>query len=104
VTGRPIYDGELTGLDADGEMLREWDGVVLARSLPATEIGNCETLPGEIPVGTRATVIEVLDAGKGIFKLECYLDEAGETFAFTQGVAADVRVTERIEDKKDVEI
>jgi hypothetical protein len=101
---RPIHDGELTGLDADGEMLREWDGVVLARPLPATEIGNCEALPQEIPAGTRATVIEVLDPGKGVFKLECYLDEAGETFVFTQGMAGDVRVIERIEDKKAVEL
>ena len=101
---RPIYDGELTGLDADGEMLREWDGVVLVRAMPATEIGNCEVMPHEIPEGTRATVIEVLDAAQGLYKLECYLDAAGELFAFTQGVAADVRVTERIEDKKAVEI
>jgi hypothetical protein len=104
VTGRPTYEGELTGLDADGEMLREWDGVVLIRSMTATEIGNCEIMPEEIPAGTRATVIEVLDPGEGLFKLECYLDEAGETFAFTQGIGADVRVTERIEDKKAVEI
>jgi hypothetical protein len=101
---RPTYEGELTGLDADGAMLREWDGVVLARALTATQIGNCETMPGEIPAGTRATVIEVLDPAQGLFKLECYLDEAGEIFAFTEGVAADVRVTERIEDKKAVEI
>ena len=101
---RPIYDGEQTAVDADGNMLREWDGVVLIRALAATAQGNCETMPREIPAGTRATAIAFLDPGKGLFDLECYLDVTGDTYAFAQGTGSDVRVVERIEDKKAVEI
>jgi hypothetical protein len=101
---RPTYDGEQTAVDADGNMLREWDGVVLVRALAVTAQGNCETMPKEIPAGTRATAITFLDADKGLFDLECYLDTAGDTYAFAHGTGADVRVVERIEDKKAVEI
>lgn len=101
---RPTYDGEQTSVDADGNMLREWDGVVLVRALAATAQGNCETMPAEIPAGTRATAIAILDPGKGLFDLECYLDAAGDRYAFAHGTGADVRVVERIEDKKAVEI
>jgi len=85
-------------------MLREWDGVVLVRALKATAPGNCDAPPDEIPAGTRATAITLLDPERGLFDLECYLDAAGETYAFAHGVGADVRVVERIEDKKAVEI
>ena len=101
---RPIYDGEQTAVDADGAMLREWDGVVLVRELVATAQGNCETMPATIPAGTRATAITLLDPEKGVFDLECYLDATGDLYAFAHGVGADVRVVERIEDKKAVEI
>ena len=101
---RPIYDGEQTAVDADGAMLREWDGVVLVRELVATAQGNCETMPATIPAGTRATAITLLDPEKGVFDLECYLDAAGESYAYAHGVGADVRVTEKVEDKKAVEI
>ena len=101
---RPIHDGEQTAVDADGEMLREWDGVVLMRALASTAAGNCDPAPTEIPAGTRATAITLLDPDAGLFDLECYLDEAGEAYAFAQGVGADVRVVERIEDKKAVEL
>jgi hypothetical protein len=104
VTARPIHDGEQTALDADGNMMREWDGVVLVRALQATAQGNCEAMPGEIPAGTRATAITLLDADMGLFDLECYLDATGDLYAFAHGVGADVRVVERIEDKKAVEI
>lgn len=101
---RPIHDGEQTALDADGNMLREWDGVVLVRALACTAAGNCEPMPAEIPAGTRATAITLLDVDRGLFDLECYLDATGETYAFAHGAGADVRVVERIEDKKAVEI
>lgn len=101
---RPIYDGEPTAVDADGNMLREWDGVVLVRPLTPTAQGNCEAMPKEIPAGTRATAIALLDPAKGLFDLECYLDAAGDTYAFAHGAGPDVRVVERIEDKKAVEI
>jgi len=101
---RPTYDGEQTAVDADGSILREWDGVVLVRELAATAQGNCEVMPATIPAGTRATAITLLDAGKGLFDLECYLDGPGDLYAFAHGVGADVRVVERIEDKKAVEI
>jgi uncharacterized Zn ribbon protein len=101
---RPTYDGEQTAVDADGSILREWDGVVLLRELTATAQGNCEAMPATIPAGTRATAITLLDADKGLFDLECYLDAAGDLYAFAHGVGADVRVVERIEDKKAVEI
>lgn len=101
---RPIHEGEQTALDADGNMMREWDGVVLVRALRCTAQGNCDAMPDEIPAGTRATAITLLDADKGLFDLECYLDAAGDTYAFAHGVGADVRVVERIEDKKAVEI
>jgi hypothetical protein len=104
VTARPLHDGEQTALDADGNMMREWDGVVLVRALKATAQGNCDSMPAEIPAGTRATAITLLDADKGLFDLECYLDTTGDTYAFAHGVGADVRVVERIEDKKAVEI
>lgn len=104
MTGRPTVDGERTALDADGNLLREWDGVVLARALTPTARGNCETLPAEIPAGTRATVIALLDPDTGQLDLECYLDAKGETYAFAHAAAADVRVVERIEDKKTVEL
>jgi uncharacterized Zn ribbon protein len=104
VTDRPINDGELTAVDADGQTLREWDGVVLVRSLKATAQGNLDAMPDEIPAGTRATAITLLDADAGLFDLECYLDEAGEAYAFAHGVGSDVRVVERIEDKKAVEL
>jgi uncharacterized Zn ribbon protein len=99
---RPTYDGEQTAVDADGAMLREWDGVVLVRELTATAQGNCEAMPATIPAGTRATAITLLDPDKGVFDLECYLD--GDLYAFAHGTGADVRVIERIEDKKAVEI
>ena len=101
---RPTHDGEQTALDADGEMLREWDGVVLVRALTVTAAGNQDPAPTEIPAGTRATAITLLDPDAGLFDLECYLDEAGEAYAFAHGVGADVRVVERIEDKKAVEL
>jgi hypothetical protein len=101
---RPTYDGEQTAVDADGNMLREWDGVVLVRPLAATAQGNCDTMPAEIPAGTRATAITFLDPSRGLFDLECYLDASGDTYAFAHGAGADVRVVERIEDKKAVEI
>jgi uncharacterized Zn ribbon protein len=104
MTERPTNEGEQTALDADGSMLREWDGVVLVRALPATAAGNCDPMPTEIPAGTRATAITLLDAEAGLFDLECYLDEGGEQYAFAHGTGADVRVVERIEDKKAVEI
>jgi len=104
VTGRPINDGELTAVDAEGQMLREWDGVVLIRALKATAQGNLDAMPAEIPAGTRATAITLLDPDAGLFDLECYLDEAGEAYAFAHGVGADVRVVDRIEDKKGVEL
>ena len=101
---RPTHDGEVTAVDAEGNMLREWDGVVLVRALTPTAQGNCETMPDEIPAGTRATAIALLDPGAGLFDLECYLDATGDTYAFAHGTGADVRVVERIEDKKAVEI
>lgn len=101
---RPTYDGEQTAVDADGAMLREWDGVVLVRELAATAQGNCETMPATIPAGTRATAITLLDADRGLFDLECYLDATGDLYAFAHGVGADVRLVEKIEDKKAVEI
>jgi len=101
---RPINEGELTAIDADGEMLREWDGVVLVRALAVTAAGNQDPAPAEIPAGTRATAITLLDPEAGLFDLECYLDAAGEAYAFAQGVGADVRVVEKIEDKKAVEL
>jgi uncharacterized Zn ribbon protein len=101
---RPTYDGEQTAVDADGNMLREWDGVVLVRALKVTAQGNCAAMPKEIPAGTRATAITFLDPDKGLFDLECYLDATGDTYAFAHGAGADVRVVERIEDKKAVEI
>jgi uncharacterized Zn ribbon protein len=101
---RPLHDGELTSLDADGQTLREWDGVVLVRALAVTAAGNCDPAPTEIPAGTRATAITLLDPDTGLFDLECYLDAAGEAYAFAHGNGADVRVVERIEDKKAVEI
>lgn len=101
---RPVHDGEITAVDADGEMLREWDGVVLVRPLAVTAAGNCDPAPSEIPAGTRATAITLLDPDAGLFDLECYLDEAGEAYAFAHGVGGDVRVVERIEDKKAVEL
>jgi hypothetical protein len=101
---RPINEGELTALDADGAMLREWDGVVLVRALATTAAGNTDPMPAEIPAGVRATAITLLDPDAGLFELECYLDAAGESYAFAQGHGADVRVVERIEDKKAVEI
>lgn len=104
MTARPINDGEMTAIDAEGNMLREWDGVVLVRALSCTAQGNCAEMPQEIPAGTRATAITLLDADRGLFDLECYLDEGGEIYAFAHGVGADVRVVERIEDKKVVEI
>ncbi|HEX7885555.1 MAG TPA: hypothetical protein VF474_06220 [Phenylobacterium sp.] len=104
MTRRPTYDGEQTALDADGNMLREWDGVVLLRPLTSTAGGNCEPAPAEIPAGTRATAITLLDPDAGLFDLECYLDAAGETYAFAHGIGADVRVVEKIEDKKAVEL
>ena len=104
MTARPLNDGEQTALDAEGNMMREWDGVVLVRALRATAQGNCEAMPAEIPAGTRATAITLLDADKGLFDLECYLDATGDLYAFAHGVGADVRVVERIEDKKAVEI
>lgn len=99
---RPIQDGEFTATDADGSILREWDGVVLVRALRATAAGNCDPMPAEIPAGTRATAIALLDPDAGLFDLECYLD--GDLYAFAQGIGADVRLVERIEDKKAVEI
>ncbi|MDZ4372143.1 MAG: hypothetical protein U1C74_12055 [Phenylobacterium sp.] len=104
MTGRPIHEGELTAVDADGQMMREWDGVVLVRALKATAQGNLDVMPGEIPAGTRATAITLLDPDAGMFDLECYLDDAGELYAFAHGLGADVRVVERIEDKKTVEL
>lgn len=104
MTLRPTYEGERTALDADGNMLREWDGVVLLRALSSTAAGNCDPAPSEIPAGTRATAITLLDPEAGLFDLECYLDAAGETYAFAHGVGQDVRVVERIEDKKAVEL
>ncbi|MFZ5720109.1 MAG: hypothetical protein ACOY5Y_11675 [Pseudomonadota bacterium] len=104
MTGRPTMDGERTALDADGNMLREWDGVILLRALKPTAQGNCESMPNEIPAGTRATAIALLDPDEGTLDLECYLDEGGELYAFAHGTAADVRVIERIEDKKAVEL
>ncbi|WP_296598288.1 hypothetical protein [Phenylobacterium sp.] len=103
-TGRPTYEGEQTAIDAEGNMLREWDGVILVRSLAVTAAGNCDPAPTEIPAGVRATAITLLDPDKGVFDLECYLDETGETYAFAHGVGADVRVVEKIEDKKAVEL
>jgi uncharacterized Zn ribbon protein len=104
MTGRPTHEGERTARDADGNTLREWDGVVLVRALAATAAGNCDPAPAEIPAGTRATAITLLDPEAGLFDLECYLDDRGETYAFAHGVGADVRVVERIEDKKAVEL
>ncbi len=104
MTARPTYDGEQTAVDADGAMLREWDGVVLVRALTATAQGNCESMPEVIPAGTRATAIALIDPDKGVFDLECYLDASGDLYAFAHGSGADVRVIERIEDKKAVEI
>jgi len=104
MTSRPTNEGERTALDADGSMLREWDGVVLVRALTPTAPGNCETMPPEIPAGARGTAITLLDPDAGLFEIECYLDEKGELYAFAHGVGADVRVVERIEDKKAVEI
>ena len=88
MTGRPVHDGELTALDADGQMLREWDGVVLIRPLPATGQGNCAAAPDVIPAGTRATAIALLDPATGTFDLECYLDPSGETYAFARARGA----------------
>lgn len=104
MTGRPIYEGEQTAVDAEGNMLREWDGVVLMRALASTAAGNCDPAPVEIPAGTRATAITLLDPESGLFDLECYLDESGETYAFAHGSGTDVRVVEKIEDKKAVEL
>ena len=104
MTERPTLDGERTAIDADGGMLREWDGVILVRPLTPTAPGNCETLPELIPAGTRATAITLLDPEAGLFDLECYLDAGGELYAFAHGHGADVRVVERIEDKKAVEL
>jgi len=104
MSGRPTHEGEQTAVDADGAMLREWDGVVLVRALTPTAQGNCETMPDVIPAGTRATAITLLDAEKGVFDLECYLDATGDLYAFAHGAGSDVRVVERIEDKKAVEI
>ena len=104
MTGRPTLDGERTALDADGNMLREWDGVVLLRALKPTAQGNCETMPEVIPAGTRATAIALLEPNEGKLDLECYLDAGGERYAFAHGSATDVRVVERIEDKKAVEL
>lgn len=104
MTGRPTLDGERTALDADGNMLREWDGVVLLQALKPTAQGNCETMPEVIPAGTRATAIALLETDEGTLDLECYLDARGERYAFAHGSAADVRVVERIEDKKAVEL
>ncbi|MEW5687743.1 MAG: hypothetical protein AB1942_22740 [Pseudomonadota bacterium] len=101
---RPTYEGERTAVDAQGEMLREWDGVVLVRALQCTAAGNCEPMPVEIPAGTRAMAMTLLDPDKGLFDLECYLDAAGESYAYAHGVGADVRVVEKVEDKKAVEI
>lgn len=101
---RPLHDGEQTSVDADGQILREWDGVVLVRSLNVTAAGNCDPAPKEIPAGTRATAITLLNPEVGLFDLECYLDEAGEAYAFAHGLGGDVRVVEKIEDKKAVEL
>ena len=101
---RPLNEGERTALDADGSTLREWDGVVLTRALVPTAQGNCEAMPDVIPAGTRATAITLLDPVAGLFDLECYLDAAGDLYAFAHGHGADVRVVERIEDKKAVEL
>ncbi len=102
MSGRPIIEGERTGVDADGSILREFDGVRLLRTLIPTGAGNCETMPAEIPAGTRATAIMLVDAEAGLFELECYLE--GELYAFAQDTAENLRVEERVEDKKAVEI
>lgn len=99
---RPTYDGERTALDADGTVIREFDGVRLLRACAPTGAGNCETLPLEIAAGTRATAITLIDAEAGLYELECYLE--GELYAFTQDTSENLRVEERVEDKKAVEI
>ena len=99
---RPTYEGERTALDADGTLIREFDGVRLLRTLVPTGEGNCETMPSEIPAGTRATAIMLIDAEAGLFELECYLE--GEFYAFAQDTGENLRVEERVEDKKAVEI
>jgi hypothetical protein len=101
---RPLNEGEQTGRDADGAMLREWDGVVLLKPLKPTGAGNCDPMPREIPAGVRATAIALIDSEAGLFDLECYLDEAGERYAFAHGHGRDVRLVEKIEDKKAVEL
>jgi hypothetical protein len=101
---RPLDEGELTGLDADGTVLREWDGVVLLKPLTPTSPGNCDPPPVEIPAGVRATAIALIDPDGGLFDLECYLDATGERYAFAHGYGRDLRLVEKIEDKKTVEI
>jgi len=99
---RPLYEGERTALDVDGVVLREFDGVRLLRTRETTGAGNCEPPPAEIPAGTRATAITLIDEASGLFELECYLD--GDLYAFAQDTGENLRLEERVEDKKQVEI
>jgi hypothetical protein len=80
------------------------EGVVLLKALKPTAQGNCAAMPSEIPAGVRATAIALIDPNAGLFDLECYLDEAGELYAFAHGHGRDVRLVEKIEDKKAVEL
>lgn len=102
MTERPLNEGERTGRDADGKVVREYDDVVLLTALPLRARGSCDAGIETIPAGTPATAITLLDEAKGLFDLECYLDE--HQYGFATGGPGDIRLVRTIEDKKTVEL
>jgi uncharacterized Zn ribbon protein len=94
---RSLYPDEPAIRDRDGNLLREYDDVILLRDLKPTSGGNCRVEPDVIPAGTRATAIMLLDETSGRFDLECYLGE--REFAFSTDTADHLSLVQRAEDK-----
>ncbi len=83
---------EPTLTDATGEVLHEYDDVILLQAIPVTGKGTANI--EMIEAGTRATIISILEQEAD---LECYVSPS--VFAFGTGVPRNMKIVQRREEK-----
>jgi hypothetical protein len=88
-----IRADEQSVISADGEVLREYDDVVLLRSAKPSGSGNAAV--DVVEAGTTGTIITILDHDR--VEIECYVES--NRFAFAQEEATQLRLVRRREEK-----
>ena len=93
MSGLTVRPDEHVVIAGNGDVLREYDDVVLLRDVPSCAAGSVEV--DVIRAGTRGTIIIMLDGNR--VEIECDVDVG--KFAFAQEDAGQLRLVRRREEK-----